>query len=188
MTKPIHLKNDERRAFCGALLASMAIGSTSCAYAIDKDILMSKPSNTPLTPWQAIAQLSQQIPFTKEGVENVLAAKLTLTAVQGNEYFWFYESDSIALAGGASFKADLRIKREGVHPGFLVINLSGSCITLAEVRSHYEGLQITDHPRGRSLDEVTSYTAALSWGALSFSFKERQPDCLSSVAFEPKKL
>jgi hypothetical protein len=188
MTKPIHPKNDGRRAFCGALLASMAIGSTSCAYAIDKDIPMSKPSNTPMTLWQAIAKLSQQIPFTKEGVEKVLATKLTLTAVQGNEYFWVYESDSVALAGGATLKVDLRIKREGVHPGFLVINLSGSCFTLAEVRSHYEELQITDHPRGSSLNESTSYTAALSWGALSFSFKEREPDWLSSVAFKPKKL
>ena len=120
--------------------------------------------------------------------EKVLAAKLTQTTVQSNEYFWFYESDSVASAGDASLKADLRINREGMHPGFLVINLSGSCIKLAEVRSRYEGLQITDHPRGHSLDESTSYTAALSWGALSFSFKERQPDCLSSVAFEPKKL
>ena len=188
MTKPIHPKNDGRRAFCGALLASMAIGSTSCAYAINKDIPMSKPSNTPMTLWQALAQLSQHIPFSKEGVEKVLAAKLTQTAVQSNEYFWFYESESVALADGAALKVDLRIKREGVHPGFLVINLSGSRIKLVEVRSHYEGLQITDYPRGSSLDESTSYTATLPWGALSFSFKERQPDWLASVVFKPKKL
>ena len=79
---------------------------------------MSQPSNTPMTLWHAIAQLSQQTPFSKEGVEKILAAKLTQTAVQGNEYFWFYESNGVALAGGATLKVDLRIKREGVHPGF----------------------------------------------------------------------
>lgn len=188
MTKLIPQKIDGRRAFCHALLASIAMGSTSYVGAKNKHIPMSKAPIGPWTLWQAITHLSQQIPFSKESVEEVLATRLVRCVEQGNEFFWFYEGNDIALAGGGVLNVDLRIKREGEHPGFLVINLSGTCNKLAEVRSHYDELQITDTPRGHSLDEVTSYTAILSWGKLSFGFKERQPDCLSSVAFNPKKL
>ena len=68
-----------------------------------------------------------------------------------------------------------------------VLELGGPCVPLEEVRGHYGDLQITDTPHGHSLDEKTSYTAYLPWGELSFGFAERNPDCLASIVFEPKK-
>lgn len=185
MTRRIPPNNQGRRALCYALGIHFIV--SSAAYAFEqKGIPMNKAPAT-MTIWQTIAQLTQQISFSEEKVEEILATKLNRSAEQGNEYFWFYESGGIALQSGTILKVDLRIQREGNHPGFLVLNVSGDCITLPDVRLHYEKLQLTDSPRGRSLDEVTSYTATLPWGGLSFSFKERRPECLSSVAFQPKK-
>ncbi|WP_345889846.1 hypothetical protein [Paraburkholderia sp. Cy-641] len=106
-----------------------------------------------------------------------------------NTAFQFYTGGPVDLADDVVISnVDLRIRYRAGHPGFLVLNLSGSCITLDMVRAYYRSLRVTDRPRGRSLDEVTSYTTALHWGDLSFSFKERNPNCLSSLAFDPKPI
>jgi hypothetical protein len=65
-------------------------------------------------------------------------------------------------------------------------NLNGECISLDTVRSRYGNLKITDFPRGRSLDEATSYSTFPAWGKLSFGFTERNPDCLAYVVINPK--
>jgi hypothetical protein len=184
MTKPFHLKNESRRLLCIAI----ATGLSACSAPttpLDKEKTMINPS---MTLWKVIKELEQQIPFSKEKIEQTLSTVLVRRDVSGNHFFFFYRSDPVQLQnGGLISHVDLRIKRESKHPGFLVLNISGECVPLQQVRMHYNQTRITDHPRGRSLDEVTSHTATLPWGELSFSFKERQPDCLSSVAFEPTK-
>ena len=85
-------------------------------------------------------------------------------------------------------KIDLRRGQEEDDPGFLALIVGGTCIGLDAVRARYGALTVTDRPRGRSWNEVTSYTTIQPWGELSFSFAQRNPDYLSSVAFAPKGL
>lgn len=163
-------------------------GSTTGQY--EKD---SRTTQSSRTLWQAIDTLTQQAPFTTDKIENVLATHLVVkdnskSPIQ-NTAFQFYTGRPVNLADDVVISnVDLRIRYRAGHPGFLVLNLSGSCITLDMVRAHYRSLRVTDRPSGRSLDEVTSYTTSLHWGDLSFSFKERNPNCLSSLAFDPKPI
>ncbi|MCC8397431.1 hypothetical protein LJ656_33245 [Paraburkholderia sp. MMS20-SJTR3] len=143
-----------------------------------------------MTLWQTVEALVQQIPFTKTKVENLLLTPLAVkdasrSPIQ-NTAFQFYIAGPIRLSDDTTIsRVDLRIRHKAGHPGFLVLNLEGACVGLETVRAHYSDLKVTDRPRGRSLDEVTSYTATLQWGELSFSFKERNPTCLWSLAFDP---
>jgi hypothetical protein len=142
--------------------------------------------NTAVTLWQAIEALAAQLPFSIQGVGRTLRTTLSDTHAEGAEVFRFFEGTPVRLADGTELsRIDLRIKREGAHPGFLVLDLQGRCVPMTEVRQHYAALDLTDVPRGRSLDESTSYTAALGWGRLSFGFAQRNPDCLAHVAFDP---
>jgi len=139
-----------------------------------------------MTLWQAIDALPRQIPFTKIRIERLLSAELVETDEGGNDLLRFFKSNRVKLLDGVVIEnVDLRIKRVGPDPGFLVLDTGGSCVTIEDVRLHYKNLRITDRPRGRSLEEVTSHTTTLSWGTLSFGFKERNRKCLASVAFDP---
>ncbi|MBB6589689.1 hypothetical protein LBW62_24790 [Ralstonia solanacearum] len=141
-----------------------------------------------MTLWQAVDALTRQIPFSKTKIENLLSAQLTETDEGGNDVFQFFKSSPVKLSDGVVIEnIDLRIKRQGSHPGFMVLRLGGPCISLDMVRSHYSNLEVTDIPRGRSLEESTTHSTLLQWGRLSFSFKERNPGCLASVTFKPKQ-
>lgn len=149
---------------------------------------------SPMTLWQLIQRLPESLPFDKDKVEQATGMALRRREAQTNEYFWFYESAApLLLQEAVALRTvDLRVRRDpdAGHPGFLVLQLdtaAGRCVTLAEVKDRFGALQITDAPRGRSLEDVTSHTANRPWGRLSFSFKEERPDCLASVAFDPLK-
>lgn len=140
-----------------------------------------------MTLWQAIEAVAQQIPFSKAKVETLFSATLTETDNTSNDVFQFLKSNRIELKDDVDISnIDLRIKRHGTHPGFMVLEIGGACITLEQVRNHYSALEITQSPRG-SLADVTSHSTRLPWGDLSFSFAESNPRCLSSIAFDPKK-
>jgi hypothetical protein len=147
-------------------------------------------SQSNMTLWQSVDALVQQVPFTQTKVENALITQLAEKDTSRNPIrntaFQFYIGGPVRLSGGVRIsKVDLRIRHKPGHPGFLMLNLEGACIDLSEVRAHYSELKVTERPRGKSLEEVTSYTAELRWGELSFSFKERNPNCVWSLAFEP---
>ena len=172
-----------RRLLIG--VAGWLAGGTKTIESQAKEMAMTTKT---MTLWQAIDALARQIPFSKLKVQSVLLTDLIERENPSNELFQFYRSNPIELMEGVKItNVDLRIKRSDAHPGFMVLNIDGACVTLNQVRAHYGGLEITDTPRGRSLDDVTSYTTKLSWGELSFSFKERKPECLASIAFDPKK-
>ncbi|STQ11258.1 Uncharacterised protein [Enterobacter cloacae] len=80
---------------------------------------------------------------------------------------------------------DLRVskERDGMAP-LLSFSPSGQCITLDAVKKHYPELVLTDYPRGRSGNEVTSYTAPenMNGQKVSFSFSVNKPDCLDSLS------
>lgn len=139
-----------------------------------------------MTLWELLNQLAEQVPFEREKIERLLGTVLVETANASNEFFQFFKLPRpLILEGAALNDIDLRIKRDGGHPGFLVLQLRASKLTLAEVRRHYPELRLTDAPRGRSPDEVTSYSSFLPWRKLSFSFPVRQPDNVSNIAFDP---
>ncbi len=138
------------------------------------------------TIWQTIEALIGSVPFSKDKVERELGIRLVDTEASGSDLFQFLEGGPVQLAEGVGIQeVDLRLKREGPHPGFLVLELEGRGISFDEVLRHYAELRLTGVPRGRSLDEHTSYTAKLDWGELSFGFGESNPACLAYVAFDP---
>ncbi|HEY2020133.1 hypothetical protein [Paraburkholderia sp.] len=144
-----------------------------------------------MTLWQTIDAVVQQIPFTKAKLKNLLMTQLvekdTSRVAIPNTAFQLYGGGPVKLADDVVISnVDLRIRHRAGHPGFLVLQIDGDCIDLDAVRQHYSNLKVTDRPRGISPEEATSYTAVLHWGKLSFSFKERNPNCVSSVAFAPE--
>jgi hypothetical protein len=159
-----------------------------CANAVADEIPRRNQMTQVLTLWDAVEALAVLGPLTKESVQTLLSAELAETDQKGNDIFQFYGSQPISLADGSVIdNADLRVKRKGFHPGFLVLRLAGRCVSLNEVRGRYSPLTLSDIPRGRSLDDATAYTALTDWWELSFSFKERERECLSSIAFKPRK-
>lgn len=137
--------------------------------------------------WQLVQALRERTPFTTNGVE-ALFGPLQPREQAGDGPFAFYKGGPVALKDGTKVaEVDLRVRKTAGSPSsFLVLSLEGTCVTLASVREHYAELKITQTPRGRSLDEETSHTSVQPWGRLSFGFKERNPKCLSSIAFDPK--
>ena len=143
-------------------------------------------TNRQMTLWQAIDSLARQIPFSKVKVETVLSVRLD--EVHRSTYTVFFEGGPSDLADARRIaKVDLRLGSDPGSLGFLVLNVDGACVGLEQIRSRYGSLELTDTPRGRSLDEVTSHSVQLPWGKLSFSFKVRNPECLASIAFKPRK-
>jgi hypothetical protein len=203
MTKLIqhHQKNNlnaalRRRSFLGqASLMSLPLtawlaGCSTHPESSEKRALMytRKP-----TLWQAIKALSNS-GLTREGVSQALAT--SLSEMRRTQHTIFFEGTEVALDADLKIaKIDLRLKLEDEtnpsktppKPGFLVLEMSGPCVFLDEVKEKYEALQITDIPRGRSVNEATTHTSIQPWGSLSFGFKEDRPKCLAFVAFAPNK-
>lgn len=184
MTRPFLQRSCLRKTLpvLGLMVWIAGCGSAGRAYAQNPH--MARPK---MTLWQAIGALARQVPFSQAKLENTLGTRLS--EASRNEYTIFLKNESpiTMTEDGRIAQVDLRLGMKHGAPGFLVLNLDGGCISLDAVRAHYRDLRITDTPRGHSLDEVTSHSASLPWGELSFSFKERNPNCLSSVAFDPKK-
>ena len=133
--------------------------------------------------WQFIAKMSASLRTLS--VNSLDNAPLSFKLTKQNEYINFYNADDIKLADGTSITAiDLRLSKEsdGMAP-LLNFSPSGQCITLDTVNKHYPQLTLTDYPRGRSENEVTSYTAPkdMNGQKVSFSFTEKNPDCLGSI-------
>lgn len=167
------------RLLASLLLASLLTGAQAAGRTPQGTSRMKT-----LDLWTVIDYLPTRLPFSTDKIESAL--NVVLAKDSENEYFSFYKAQDLALSNGVVIEAiDLRIRKEQPHPGFLVIRLAGACVPRAEVLRRYEGLDITDHPRGRSLDEQTSYSRREVWGKLSFGFAERSPDCLRSVVFNP---
>jgi hypothetical protein len=112
-------------------------------------------------------------------------APLSFKMTRQNEYINFYNADDFKLDDGTSIIAiGLRLSKDngGMAP-LLNFSPSGQCITLDTVKKRYPQLVLTDYPRGRSENEVTSYTAPkdVNGQKVSFSFTVKKPDCLGSV-------
>lgn len=137
--------------------------------------------------WQVIAEVQGQKRLSLEKTETILNQKLTEETEQSNEYFQMYKGKSIQLAEGLVIATiDLRLPRAPTrNDGLLALNLEGECITLPQVKQQFPVLKITGTPRGRSLEDSTTYTANTPWGEVDFGFQEKRPDCLGYVIFHP---
>lgn len=184
MTKPIHRRSSR---LCDLFVALSILVTSGYVFSEAHAKEGKKMKAVELTWWQAVDALVKQIPFSKKKVETLLKTSLSETDNTGNDVFQFYESPPVTLKDGVVIRnVDLRIKRAGPHPGFMVLEIEGQCVTLDQIRRRYGPLEITETPHGHSLDEETSHSVVRPWGKLSFGFAERNPDCLASIVFDPK--
>eukprot|EP01113_Clastostelium_recurvatum_P007325 TRINITY_DN13407_c0_g1_i1.p1 TRINITY_DN13407_c0_g1~~TRINITY_DN13407_c0_g1_i1.p1 ORF type:complete len:171 (-),score=26.88 TRINITY_DN13407_c0_g1_i1:51-563(-) len=97
-------------------------------------------------------------------------------------------------------KEDLEISldwREPVHGNgatagpILNINIATPShppsLSRAEIQRRHGPLELSEVPRGRSLDEKTSFSRAEPWGRVSFGFTERDPDRLATITLATTK-
>jgi hypothetical protein len=162
--------------WCGVFTAS---ASTPLATASGGQAMVSL--NTTL--WQLIADLQQQV-LSIDHVERHLGQRLAERLDRSNSYYQMYDGTSVQLPNGVMIQTiDLRLPRDtsSGSTGLLVLHFQGACVTLPEVEQRYPALRITEIPRGGSLEEAVSYSAAFPLGRLSFGFQQKRPDCLGYV-------
>ena len=139
--------------------------------------------------WQIIDDMQSTSPFSLPGVEKILGQSLREEMQKSNEFFQFYSGRELALAGSTTIvNIDLRLPRPTTaSAGMLVLHVASECISLAQVRQQHHRLEITGTPRGRSIDEATTYTLRTAWGEIDLGFQEKNADCLGYVGFKPNK-
>jgi hypothetical protein len=139
-----------------------------------------------LTLWHAVDLFVSQLPLSKEKVE--AAFGLPLRETSRNTHMVFFESPrAIELADDGNIATlDLRLSPDNKGAGLLLLALNGVCIGVDQVHARYPNLVVTDLPRGRSAQEVTTFTASLPWGTLAFGYRERIPGRLAYLTIDPE--
>jgi hypothetical protein len=120
----------------------------------------------------------------KAGVEQMLGVKLVGEA--GSDAFNFYSASGGQLDGMAVTAIDYREPKPGSDAtagSMLNLKVKGKCPKRSDLEARFGKLTLTGYPRGKSLDEESSWSRIEPWGRLSFGFAERNPDCLSSITF-----
>ncbi|CAI1574704.1 hypothetical protein [Serratia ficaria] len=136
--------------------------------------------------WNFISNMQNHVRETNTG--NVQKFAIPVRIASENEYTKFYVGDAVSLLDGIEISdIDLRISKvDKKSPAFFSFSVSGSCITLDEVKKYYGELELTDYPTGRSLEERSSYTTGGNqYGQhISFGFSAKKPQCLSQVVID----
>jgi len=134
--------------------------------------------------WKFVEYMPTRLPLKEKAEAEKLFNTVLVRSETSNEYSDHFKGGPVHLAGGVEIvNVDLRINKAHPGQGLLVLTMGGKCIERSVVLERQHGMQITNVPRGRSLDEETSWSQMLAWGKLSFGFTERQPDCLKSLVF-----
>jgi hypothetical protein len=134
--------------------------------------------------WEIIESLTLKPLFDPNAVEEALGMRLVRYVEPSNDAFDFFQGPGFPLDGGSELqKVSLRLGRTNPVIALLMLDITGACIQIEEVRQHYPLIEMTERPRGRSLDEAKVFSTTQSWGRLSFGFRERNPQCLSFVVF-----
>ncbi|MEC4720262.1 hypothetical protein RY831_13965 [Noviherbaspirillum sp. CPCC 100848] len=172
------------------LLAALLIISVAPGFAAGVDTnsrvkpLDEKQINKTL--WHLVEELIKRVPFTKSSLEELL--RIPFMETRKTIHTIFYEGQPVGLSDGAVLeKIDLRIGLDEGAPGFLVLDLSGTCFTLTDVQSNFNATKIAQIPSGHSVEEATVHTTMQSRSTLSFGFREKNPNCLAYIAFDPHK-
>ena len=119
-------------------------------------------------------------------VEQIVEAKLKRTST--TRYTLTSEAKDVR-AGPLELNVELRepVPNSGAEAGsLLVVYIISGCPARQDVAARYKPWTLSDVPRGRSLDEQTSWSREEHWGELSFGFAEAAPDCLRSISFDTK--
>lgn len=133
--------------------------------------------------WTLVDDLPTKMPLERDTLQTLLG--VVLREKGSNAYTDMYEGGPVHLKGEVEIESiDLRVSKDKANSRLMVLKLAGNCVRKADVLGRHHHLAITDPPRGRSLDEETSYSVERPWGKLSFGFAERSPDCLRSVVFD----
>jgi len=137
---------------------------------------------SPITLWRLIQDLPTCFLPSRESIESLLQMELTETS--NTPQLVIYQGSGFSLADELSLESiELRIQPSNSGFGLLVLELSGRCVSIGEIRQHYPEVRITQVPRGRSKNERTVHSIDLAWGRLSFGFRESNRDCLANVGF-----
>lgn len=186
MKKTTMEKNKIRRTLLGVLLTCAVVPRYVSGAKENSRIKPTSGKQMKKNLWQVVEELTKVIPFSKSSLEELFL--IPLIEARKNTYTVFYEGQSVKLNDGVVIKKiDLRIGLNESHPGFLVLDLGGACLSLDNVHSRFKATEITQIPTGRSVDEATVHTSMHSWGTLSFGFREKDPNCLAYIAFDPRK-
>ncbi|RZM32070.1 MAG: hypothetical protein EOP67_29680 [Sphingomonas sp.] len=143
-------------------------------------------------PLPALDELLDQVRATRTidlaMLERAVGATLRETD-DSNDSVVFYSAQGVR-SGSYTLDLDFRTPVKGgdaTSGALLVLDLSGPCVHRAEIEARYGRLNLSQAPRGESLDEEASWSHREPWGELSFGFTERKPDCLRSVVFALSK-
>jgi hypothetical protein len=140
---------------------------------------------------ELLQRLEREHPWTPAKIESVLG--VTSAVDQANEYWTHYSAvGPVELEEGVVVeKLDYGLNNTTqAMPRFIVyLSDRSSCISRQRIVKSYPDIQMDyqNIPRGRSLNEQTHYFTNRAWGELSFGFKVRRPDCLSSILFRDKE-
>jgi len=143
-------------------------GQTARVTSLDNDLIFKK-----------IKSLEQMTVISRRGIESLLGSRFN--ELPGKRNMRYFEISDKKISPHAGFTgADLRVNARNSE-AILILDVVKTCPCKDDVLRRYPGAVISNHPRGHSLDEETSYTVERQWGGLTFGFKERSPECLSSV-------
>ncbi|WP_261465898.1 hypothetical protein [Serratia entomophila] len=135
--------------------------------------------------WRLIEKLNRQLSLPHPKLDTLIPQPLD--NYDENEYVKFFRSSGFSISPDVKVtQLEFRTqKSSGNKIVLLSMDLSGHCIELNTVKKHYPNLTFSDFPRGHSLDEVTSLTTPPDehGKTITFSFAEKNPDCLSKVTF-----
>lgn len=135
---------------------------------------------------QLVERFSAAAPIDRHRAERILGVPLHHRDSTKTQAIW--QARDIR-SGPLTLAVELResVAGSGGTPGaLLAIDVTSGCVHAEDVAAHYKPWTLTDIPRGRSLDEQTSWSREERWGRLSFGFAERRPECLASIVFEAK--
>jgi hypothetical protein len=155
--------------------------------AAGKETMTSANSTSAKTVEQIVYALIAAPPASPDKAQTALG--VTLTAAPGSGPFRQYKGRVEPGPDGRSIDVEYRMPQTAAASAgpLLILKLDGPCLAKAEVQNRYGPLQITDVPRGKSLDEEASFSRTYAWGTLSFGFAERNRDCLRTIVYNLNK-
>lgn len=169
------------------LAGMLTLGLLGCADVMgDPQVKKGSSMNAhqQMSLWDLVASVEQQMPITLSKAEAVLGERFEQT--EETPAYLLLSSKGAALRDGLTVSRATLMLRPSLQfedKSALAYELGGACVSLAQVRAQFGELRLIQSPRGRSLDETTAWALQRPWGYITFSFKERQPDCLFQVAF-----
>jgi hypothetical protein len=132
--------------------------------------------------WRLLSQTDLAVSSQELIAVRTIFGELTLS--DSNEFVDFYTNKTpLTLGDGINVnKLDVRLHRTKRRL-MLTFEIDGACVTLRQIQNRYPKLQLSDAPRGRSMNEKTTWTQHQNGVGTSFGFAEHTPDCLLSVTF-----